>query len=160
MISHIIFLTFGHKNILECVFQDFIPCGTISEYGDDWNRDISAGCKGPNVCRTKVKDINGDFCPEKSDSHGCPITCPEDQVLCETRVDFLGCKEQAFCHNRTKDNSGNFCPESSDCPALCHPYEVSCPGDVDKNGCKEPDVCVEQERSFAGELCTIQCPPS
>ena len=97
----------------QIVYEDYVRdrMTRMKEYGDDWNRDISPGCRGPNVCRTRAKDINGNFCPDASDSHGCPVTCTENQVLCPTGIDTMGCKGQALCYKRTTDRNGNFCPD-------------------------------------------------
>ena len=50
-----------------------VECEGQIEYGNGTN----AGCRGEDICRPKtISEITGEFCSEKSDSHGCPITCP------------------------------------------------------------------------------------
>ena len=36
------------------------------------------GCKAEDTCHQKARDVNGQYCPDNSDSHECPITCPQD----------------------------------------------------------------------------------
>jgi hypothetical protein len=56
------------------------------------------GCISQDTCHAKARNVNGEFCPDNSDSHGCPIVCPEDEILCPTKMNILGCKEQATCY--------------------------------------------------------------
>ena len=115
-------------------------------------------CVGQDECKPRVKDMNGDPCPEESASHNCPVTCPPDEVLCLPGDGALGCKLPAECSPKTIDNNGTYCPEESDCPTICEDNEVNCPGGTAPNGCKNPDICVEQPRNIDGELCTVNCP--
>jgi len=118
-----------------------------------------AGCENDDTCRQKARDVNGEFCPDNSDSHGCPIECPPDHHQCPTRTNPDNCKEQATCTPCSKDDNGECCPPSSDCPALCQPHEKECPTPgEDDNGCALPPTCVVQERDYYGELCTVHCP--
>ena len=116
------------------------------------------GCLTQESCRQKARDTNGEFCPDRSDSHGCTILCPEDEILCAPKRDALGCLEQATCHDVTKDRDGNDCPETSICPTPCEPHQISCPGGVEENGCKKPDVCINQDHDYEGNLCPSNCP--
>ena len=96
------------------------------------------GCKLPDICKTKVRDKNMDYCPDTSASHGCPVICKEYEILCPPNTDILGCKEEAKCQNRTIDNNGDFCPEDYECPVNCPPGSISCPSGTDENGCNSP----------------------
>jgi len=138
---------------LECQNGWILCDGTIDYYGD-----IHKMCKGQSICHVKAKDTNGIYCPDESDSHGCPVTCPPDQVLCPAKEGPLGCKEEAECKDRTTDDEGEYCPESSDCPTICPPNHVNCPGGVDEDGCKNPDLCIEEHRDFNGDVCPVHCP--
>ena len=116
------------------------------------------GCIGSDDCKLKAKDVNGDYCPDDSASHKCPITCPPDEVVCPPSITTLGCLEKAECIPISKDDDGNNCPLRSDCPTSCDPNEVACPGGTDENGCKLPDECVLQLRDTNGDLCAVHCP--
>lgn len=117
------------------------------------------GCLNDDTCVTKVHDSNGLYCPENSDSHGCPITCPPDYHQCPTRTNQYNCKEQATCTPCSRDIENNCCPQVSNCPALCQQNEVECqtPGQ-DDNGCPIPPTCIAQERDHYGDLCDVYCP--
>ena len=135
---------------IECKEPEEIKCESQTQLD---------GCKTPEGCRTKFKNTNGEFCPDSSDSHGCPVICKENEYLCEAREDPLGCKEQAICKPITKDNTNeNDCPQTSVCPTPCKPHQISCPGGMEENGCKKPDVCVDQKHDFEGNLCPANCP--
>merc|ERR1711962_1732369 len=138
---------------VECQNWEIKCDGTIDYYGD-----IHKGCKGQDVCHAKAKDTNGVYCPGESDSHGCPHTCPPDEVLCLAKEGPLGCKEKAECVERTTNDQDEYCPDSSDCPTICPPNNVNCPGGVDEDGCKKPDLCIEEHRDFNGDLCPVHCP--
>ena len=128
--------------------------GTIIYHGPQ------AGCKTQATCTAKAhNDNDGTYCPDNSDSHGCPITCKNETHPCPTRTNVDGCKEQATCTECSKNNAGECCPQASDCPALCQPHEKEChtPGD-DDNGCALPPTCVVQNRNYYGDLCTVHCP--
>ena len=64
-----------------------------------------AGCQNDDSCKEKARDVNGEYCPDNSDSHGCPITCPDDHHECPTRTNTDGCKEQPSCTPCSKDNN-------------------------------------------------------
>jgi len=118
-----------------------------------------AGCRNDDSCKEKSRTNNGEYCPDNSDSHGCPVQCDEEHHLCPTRTNADGCKEQATCTPCTKGLDGECCPQASDCPALCQPHEKECPTPgTDDNGCESPPTCVVQERDYYGELCTVHCP--
>ena len=118
-----------------------------------------AGCYNEDTCTEKARDVNGEFCPIQSDSHGCPVECPEGTHECPTRTGDDNCKEPQTCTTCSRDNNGDCCPMASDCPCLCQPHEVCCqtPGE-DDNGCPHPPICVVQERDYYGQLCTVHCP--
>ena len=117
------------------------------------------GCVAADTCKQKARDVNGQYCPDNSDSHECPITCPDDTHQCPTRTNTDNCKEQATCTPCSKDINDECCPPASDCPALCQPHEKECQeSGQDENGCPLPPTCVVQERDYYGELCTVHCP--
>ena len=117
------------------------------------------GCETDEICKPKERATNGEFCPDESDSHGCPITCPEDHEKCPTRTLESGCKEQARCTPCKKDKNGECCPTSSNCPALCQPHQRECiEYGEDDNGCPLPRVCVDVTRDYYGDLCPVYCP--
>ena len=117
------------------------------------------GCKAEDTCKPKARDNNGIYCPNSSDSHECPITCPEDHHKCPTRFLPNGCKEQAGCVECTLDIFDECCPQASDCPALCQPHEEECEAaGWDDNGCPIPPTCVVVERDFYGLPCPVYCP--
>jgi hypothetical protein len=134
-----------------------VECNDITEIKCHGQKDHD-GCIGQDVCHAKARNVNGEFCPDNSDSHGCPIICPEDEILCPAKMNILGCKDQATCFPVEKDNSGDNCPDSSVCPTICQPNEISCPGGIHENGCKKQDVCIPQKRDYDGNLCPIHCP--
>ena len=115
-------------------------------------------CPTEDTCRQKAEDDNGRFCLDSSDSHGCPIKCPEGKIDCEPKTDALGCKEQRLCYDKKFDNAGKECQKSSICPTPCKPNEVSCPGGMDKNGCPKPDTCHPQHHDFNNNVCPTNCP--
>jgi len=139
---------------VECQ-NGWINCkGQIDYYGD-----IHKGCVGQDICHVKAKDTNGQYCPDESDSHGCPKTCPEDEILCPPQEGQLGCKEEATCSPRSKCDDGvTTCPDHSDCPTVCPPHHINCPGGVDDCGCKKADLCIPEERDFNGDICPVHCP--
>ena len=117
------------------------------------------GCKAEDICKQKARDNNGVYCPDASDSHECPITCPDDSHLCPTRLNPDGCKEQATCTPCTYDIFDDCCPQASDCPALCQPHEEECEeSGWDDNGCPIPPTCVVVERDYYGFPCPVHCP--
>ena len=116
------------------------------------------GCPTSDYCAEKLRDMNNAFCLDTSDSHGCPVDCPENQVDCEPKRDALGCKEQRLCYDKINDNDGNECPKSSICPTPCESNQISCPGGMEENGCPKPDLCVEKTRSVDGNVCPNNCP--
>merc|ERR1711944_325734 len=130
----------------------WIKCdGTIDYYN-------KVGCKGQDICHIKAKDTNGQYCPDESDSHGCPKTCPEDEILCPPQEGQLGCKEEAKCSPRTACDDGTVCPDHSDCPTVCAPHHINCPGGVDDCGCKTADQCADKGTHQWGETPGAQCP--
>jgi len=138
---------------IKCKDSEKLCDGTII-YGGEKD-----GCFNDDTCVHKAVDVNGQYCPDSSDSHGCPHTCPPDTHQCPTRTNPDNCKEQAVCTPCSKDNEDKCCPPASDCPALCQPHEKECqtPG-TDDNGCPLPPVCIVQERDYYGELCEVYCP--
>jgi hypothetical protein len=116
------------------------------------------GCPEAPECKDKVVDITGAFCPDPSDSHGCPTTCDDDEYLCDTFEDENGCKNEAECVEKTIGNDEEDCPKHSVCPENCKVNELTCPGDMDENGCKNPDTCLTKTRDINGEFCPINCP--
>ena len=132
-----------------------VECEGQIQYGNGTN----AGCRGEDICRPKsISEITGEFCSEKSDSHGCPITCPDFQVLCPAKKDNAGCLEPAFCFNKTTSHDGDYCPEESVCPTICLPDQVCCYIGIDETGCTKPDICMEKELDVNGEFCPFHCP--
>jgi hypothetical protein len=116
-------------------------------------------CEGQSVCHIKARDINTLWCEDSSASHGCPVTCPDHEILCPPKESPLGCLEEQECTPRTKDHdTGAWCPSTSDCPTVCPPFHVNCPGGVGDDGCKNPDLCIKQHRDFNGDLCPVHCP--
>ena len=138
---------------VECQNGWILCTGQIDYYGD-----VHKGCKAQDICVVCAKDANGQCCPEESDSHGCPKTCPPGTVLCPARDGPLGCKEEPECNDRSTNGDDEYCPESSDCPTVCPPNHVNCPGGVDDTGCKNPDLCIEEHRDFNGDICPVHCP--
>ena len=116
------------------------------------------GCPLSDVCNDLAKGITGAFCPDPSDSHGCPKICNDDEYLCDTFEDENGCKNEAVCEDTTVGDDGSNCPPYSVCPENCKVNELTCPGDMDENGCKNPDTCLTMTRDVNGELCPINCP--
>ena len=119
------------------------------------------GCLTAEVCKPKAKNTNGDFCPDDSASHGCPVTCNEEtgQVLCHLYEDILGCKPKATCVSRPIGEDGQFCPSYSVCPKTCEADEMVCADGYDSNNCKNADCCLPRGRDIWGDLCPINCPP-
>ena len=115
-------------------------------------------CIDQDICHVKAKNENGLHCMDSSASHGCPKTCPPDEVLCPPSEGALGCLEEAVCKPKSKDNRDNYCPSTSDCPTVCKHHEVNCPGGTGDDGCKNPDLCIEQHRDFHGDICPVHCP--
>jgi len=142
----------GHCPIMCEPHSEILCDGQTIYYGP------KTGCYTAEQCNEKHRDVNGEFCPLNSDSHGCPLNCPPDHHKCPTRTHPDDCKEQQTCTPCSKDNEDNCCPPSSDCPPLCQYNEVPCPQGNEENGCKKADLCVVQERGFDGELCTVHCP--
>ena len=136
---------------VECDAEDEVLChGSL---------DPDTGCMTPDQCTIKAVDINDHSCPPSSASHGCPIKCPNDTILCPSGGDGLGCENPLQCVSKSYDNKGIACPDSSICPTLCEHTEISCPSfEEDENGCKLPDTCVTQQRDINGELCPVHCP--
>jgi len=124
----------------------------------DYIGPVHQYCVGQDVCHVKAKDINDEWCPDESASHGCYKTCPPEEILCPPKESILGCLEEAECTPRTKDDQDDWCPDHSDCPTVCPPYHVNCPGGVDDGGCKNPDQCIPEERDFNGDICPVHCP--
>lgn len=118
-------------------------------------------CETEEVCRVKAKNINGEDCPDDSDSHDCPRYCDElnGQVLCPAYEDNLGCKPRALCMAKSLGADGRECPSYSVCPKECGSEEMLCADGVDSNNCKNADRCLPRGRSHDLELCPIQCPP-
>ena len=137
---------------VECE-NGWIKCDGVIIYDPPYTH-----CKGQDVCHVKAKNENGEFCPDSSASHGCPKSCPPDEVLCPAEEGVLGCKSEEVCRPKSKNDNDEYCPVTADCPTVCKPYEVNCPGGHDDDGCKNPDLCVEQTRDFNGDLCPVHCP--
>ena len=124
-----------------------------------YGNGTEAGCKGPDICRPRsVSEFTGEFCSEKSDSHGCPITCPLHQILCPSKKDMSGCLEPAFCYDKTKTHNDTYCSDASICPTICGPDEVDCFAGIGDDGCALPDECYELVRDVNGEKCPFHCP--
>merc|ERR1712241_1185039 len=138
---------------VECQNGWILCNGQIDYYGD-----VHKGCKAQDICVVCAKDAIGQCCPEESDSHGCPKTCPPGTVLCPARDGPLGCKEEPECNDRSTNGDDEYCPESSDCPTVCPPNHVDCPGGVDDTGCKNTDLCIEEHRDFNGDIWPVHCP--
>ena len=119
-----------------------------------------AGCKNKDSCKEKARNPNGEFCPGESDSHGCPMTCPDDHDICPTLTDLnTGCKEQARCIPCKKNNNGDCCPSVSNCHVLCQPGQQECAQiGEDDNGCPLPRTCMDVNRDFYGDMCPVYCP--
>jgi len=119
-------------------------------------------CETEEVCRIKAKNINGEDCPDDSDSHGCPRYCDEQngEVLCQAFEDHLGCKPKALCMKKTVGADGRECPSHSVCPKECKADEMLCGDGEDSNNCKNADRCLPRGKDNNGELCPIQCPPA
>merc|ERR1719355_362118 len=111
-----------------------------------------------DVCHPKAKDTNGEFCPDDSASHNCPVSCNENEALCPGNTNALGCKGADECKEKTKDATGEYCPDTSVCHTPCKLHEISCPGGIDVTGCKKPDMCLPRGRDFSDELCPVHCP--
>merc|ERR1719346_455937 len=94
--------------------------------------------------RIKAKNINGEDCPDDSDSHGCPRYCDEQngEVLCQAFEDHLGCKPKALCMKKTVGADGRECPSHSVCPKECKADEMLCGDGEDSNNCKNADRCL------------------
>ena len=125
------------------------------------SREDCDGCKTAEVCKPKKKDTNGNFCPDDSASHECPVICNEEigQVLCTAYENILGCKPKATCVTRMKATDGQYCPSSSVCPVQCAIDEIKCPDGDDELGCKRADCCIAMARDNLGEICPEQyCP--
>ena len=139
-----------------------VKCDLVTEAKCDGTQIYEgpkAGCMNSDSCIPKARNVNGEYCPERSDSHGCPVSCPDDHHNCPTRTNSDGCKEQATCTQCTRGYDAECCPSYSNCPALCQPNEKECKvvGE-DDNGCPLPPTCVVQDRDFYGDLCTVYCP--
>merc|ERR1719210_1208910 len=109
----------------------------------------SMGCEWLQANRylsSKAKDANGEFCPDDSASHNCPVHCPEDQTLCPGHTNSLGCKGADECKDKAKDANGNYCPDTSVCHTACNLHEISCPGGMDVNGCKTRHLSTQRKR--------------
>ena len=137
---------------VECQ-SGWIKCDGITIYEPPFEH-----CKGQDICHVKARDTNGHYCPDNSASHGCPKSCPPEEVLCPADEGPLGCKGEEICRTRSKDDNGEYCSLTADCPTVCKPFEINCPGGHDEDGCKNPDLCIEQHRDFNGDLCPVHCP--
>merc|ERR550539_1874262 len=106
-------------------------------------------------------NVNGEDCPDDSDSHGCPRYCDEQhgEVLCPAYEDHLGCKPKALCMMKSKGADGRDCPSHSVCPKECGVDELLCGDGIDSNGCKNADRCLPRGKDHDGGLCTTACPP-
>ena len=141
-----------------CVEACPVQCSD-DEIKCEGNADCETNCVDQDMCKAKAKDVNGEACPDDSASHGCPINCCGDTVLCPSEKDALGCLEPQECVPTTKGMNNATCPDHSVCPTICEPTEVKCPvTDTDDMNCKLPDECILQERDYDGELCTVHCP--
>ena len=150
-------------------------CQNICQHGEllcPQQVDPCDGCVIPSVCRTKVKDVNGEFCPDDSASHGCPKLCFENVIVgrpnnhevawCPGIVqeNHLGCKPEQKCYMRVFDVNGDYCPCSSVCPVQCCPYtEMECLNGFDLKGCKRQNTCVPKASDNDGNPCNNACPP-
>jgi len=115
-------------------------------------------CPGQDTCVICAKDCEGNCCPDDSDSHGCPINCRPDEVLCPGKPCADGCKTPACCRKRSCDINGNWCPMHSDCPCHCPDGYTCCPGGEDELGCKKADICVVKHLDYQGAECPFHCP--
>jgi hypothetical protein len=140
---------------VHCNSTNEVECEGQIEY----RNETSSGCRGPGICRPRsVSEITGEFCSEKSDSHGCPINCPKNQILCPAKKDMSGCLEPAFCFHITSDTEGNYCSKSSICPTICPEDEMECYAGIDDEGCTKPDDCWPLEKDVNGTICPFHCP--
>lgn len=130
--------------------------------------DPCDGCPTEQLCYPKHKNVNGEFCPDDSASHGCPKFCFEneviyrqinDQVLCPVYEDVLGCKPEAQCFQRSKSLEGEYCPSTSVCPVNCQGDDVECSDGVDSRGCSRENLCIPKGADKDGTTCVINCPP-
>jgi len=119
------------------------------------------GCYSEDECRPVAKTCTGEACPDDSDSHGCPLTCPPpDYIKCPAQPTNYCCLTNVECTLRTTGDNGEYCPDDSVCPTVCQPNEVRCElTQPDDNGCKKPDICVVQQWGANVELCPVHCPP-
>lgn len=178
----------GHRNLLNCLEQDICVFRETKKWGDDkgglcpaycpikackddeilcpTQLDPCDGCPSEDVCVPKQKDFNGEYCPDNSASHGCPITCAtesyeatKEQYLCDLDADLVGCKPEARCIHRAINNNGEFCPGESVCQNNCANDEINCYDDADSLGCRRPDICLKKGNDKDGYLCqNRQCP--
>ena len=154
----------------KCVSTCPVECGD-DEITCAQQSSCEDGCLEDVVCKPAAKDVNGNACPQNSDSHGCPISCCNPLVQCPAENGALGCLDPATCVDPTKktdeetgmeitDEDGNpvDCPLHSHCPTVCKPNEVKCEvTETDHDGCKLPDECITQDRDHEGQLCTVHC---
>ena len=131
--------------------------------------DPCDGCPTEPVCRPRQKDVNGEFCPDDSASHGCPKLCfdseiegrfPNNEVLCHVYEDVTGCKPEAKCYQKQKDDNDEFCYASSVCPVQCKEDEIECSGGTDDVGCARAPVCLPTGTDEDGNSCPAECPPT
>ena len=130
--------------------------------------DPCDGCPTEPVCRPKHIDVNGEFCPDESASHGCPKLCfdneiegrsPNNQVLCHVHEDATGCKPEAKCYQKPKDDNDEFCYASSVCPVKCQEDEIQCSSGIDSVGCAREPLCIPKGTDRDGNLCDLECSP-
>ena len=122
-------------------------------------KDCETGCFSPDTCVPKEKDVNGNYCPDNSASHECPIRCCNDTIPCKVTDDHLGCLGTMECVPRSYGTNGTECPDNSVCPVHCDENELKCPVfDKDEDGCIKPDLCINQDRDVNGDLCQSHCP--
>jgi hypothetical protein len=131
-------------------------------------QDPCDGCPTEPVCKPQAKNINGQYCPSESASHGCDISCKTldgESTICPAYEDATnpGCKERLVCLPRSTDNQDppKLCPEHSVCPKKCAANEKKCATGFDKNDCKNEDVCILVPNDGNGHACLdFECPPS
>ena len=177
----------GHRNDLNCLEADHCVKREKKKWGDDkgglcpgycpveckegeilcaTQLDPCDGCPSEPLCVPKQKNLNGEYCPENSASHGCPKSCAIDSyesskgyVLCDVAEDLLGCKPEAKCLARAINNNGDYCPEVSVCQAMCEIDEIRCNDGFDSQGCRRSDICIKRGSDKDGVLCqSRQCP--
>jgi hypothetical protein len=122
-------------------------------------QQCGTGCFTADTCKPKATNLQGEYCPDDSSSHGCSVDCCDDSLPCLVERKNLGCEGRIKYFPKSFGNGGKPCPKPSDCPTICEHDQLLCEvNEKDETGCKKPDICIQKDKDSIGNLCVAYCP--